>query len=116
MGTYPPKNEKVLKLLERALKESHKDEIDFNESERAQLNTIIKKADERMERVGKWYKRSPIVFNPSFFKALFWTSSRRKLSSIRSLSFINELYHPCPSDIPRRLGLNQEGRIPPLLR
>ena len=45
-----PKNERVLNLLERALKESHSEEIDFNTAQREQLNQIIRRADQRMEK------------------------------------------------------------------
>jgi site-specific DNA recombinase len=45
-----PKNERVIELLELALKESHKDEITFNSRRREDLNLIVRKADERMEK------------------------------------------------------------------
>ncbi len=45
-----PKNARVLEVLELALKESHKDEIEFNVTRREELNRIIRRADERMER------------------------------------------------------------------
>ena len=45
-----PKNIKVLKWLEGALKENHANEIDYNTQKREELNRIIKLADERMEK------------------------------------------------------------------
>jgi len=45
-----PKNERIIKWLEKALKESHAGEIDYNTQQREELNRIIKLADERMEK------------------------------------------------------------------
>lgn len=48
-----PKNEKVLKILEQALKESHSDEIDYNTSQRTIFTRTIETADKRIERAYK---------------------------------------------------------------
>lgn len=48
-----PKNEKVLKWLEKALKESHKDEIDYNTQKREAFNRVIRTADKRIEEAYK---------------------------------------------------------------
>ncbi len=48
-----PKNERVLKWIEKALKESHSQEIDLYESQRKQLNRIIGIADSRMANAYK---------------------------------------------------------------
>lgn len=45
-----PKDEEIIKWLESALKESHEDEINYNNQKREALNKIIKTADLRMER------------------------------------------------------------------
>lgn len=44
-----PKNERVLQWLEKALKESHSDEIDHNTGRREELTRLLKQADERMQ-------------------------------------------------------------------
>ena len=44
-----PKNERVLRVLEKALKESHADEIDYNTTKRNELTRIIQMADQRIE-------------------------------------------------------------------
>lgn len=48
-----PKNEKVLRILEKALKESHSDEIENNTAQRNRYTRIIETADKRIERAYK---------------------------------------------------------------
>ena len=48
-----PKNERVLNWLIKALKESHKDEIDYNTQKRESFNRIIRTADKRIEEAYK---------------------------------------------------------------
>jgi site-specific DNA recombinase len=43
------KNERILKWLDKALKESHSDEINYNTKQRNELNRIITSADKRIE-------------------------------------------------------------------
>lgn len=45
-----PKNERIIKWLEKALKESHAGEIDYNTQKREEFNRIIKTTDERIEK------------------------------------------------------------------
>ena len=44
-----PKNKRIVEWLEKALKESHKDEIGYNTNKREKLVKIIKSADKRIE-------------------------------------------------------------------
>lgn len=44
-----PKNTRVLQWLEKALKESHNEEIDYNTAKREEFNHIARTADQRME-------------------------------------------------------------------
>ena len=44
-----PKNERVLKWLEKALKEGHADEIDYNTNKRNELTRIVQSSDQRLE-------------------------------------------------------------------
>lgn len=48
-----PKNEKVLNWLIKAMKESHKDEIDYNTQKRESFNRIIRTSDRRIEEAYK---------------------------------------------------------------
>ena len=48
-----PKNEKVLGWLIKAMKESHKDEINYNTQKRESFNRIIRIADKRIEEAYK---------------------------------------------------------------
>lgn len=51
LTTIAPRNKRVLDWLERALKESHKDEIDFSETKRTALNAEFEKLQKRIERL-----------------------------------------------------------------
>lgn len=44
-----PKDGRIIKWLESALKESHKNEIDYNSNQREELNKIVRTADQRIE-------------------------------------------------------------------
>lgn len=44
-----PKNTRVLQWLEKALKESHNEEIDYNTAKREEFNRIARTADQRIE-------------------------------------------------------------------
>ena len=44
-----PKNKRILQWLEKAIKESHKEEIGYNTSKREELNRIIRQSDVRIE-------------------------------------------------------------------
>ena len=48
-----PKNERVLRVLERALKESHADEIAYNTTQRESFTRMIQVADRRIEEAYK---------------------------------------------------------------
>lgn len=48
-----PKNERVVQWLEKALRESHADEIKYNSSKREDLNRIVANADRRIETAYK---------------------------------------------------------------
>lgn len=48
-----PKNERILNWLIKAMKESHKDEIDYNTQKRESFNRIIRTADKRIEEAYK---------------------------------------------------------------
>ena len=48
-----PKTESVVRWLEKALKESHVDEIKYNSSKREELNRIVATADRRIEEAYK---------------------------------------------------------------
>ncbi len=48
-----PKSESVVRWLEKALKESHTDEIKYNSSKRDELNRIVASADRRIETAYK---------------------------------------------------------------
>lgn len=44
-----PKNPRILQWLEKALKESHNEEIDYNTAKREEFNRIVRTADQRIE-------------------------------------------------------------------
>jgi site-specific DNA recombinase len=44
-----PKDARILQWLEKAIKESHSEEIDYNTAKREELNRIIRTADKRIE-------------------------------------------------------------------
>lgn len=46
-----PKNERIIKWLEKALKESHKDKIEYHNTERNKLTQEVARIDNRLERL-----------------------------------------------------------------
>ncbi len=89
-----PKSEGVVRWLEKALKESHADEITYNSSKRSELNRIIATADRRIEEA---YKDKIDGNMPAdVCKKVIEGSTREKeaaLSSLMSLSEARTAYY-----------------------
>ncbi|NLB35032.1 MAG: recombinase family protein, partial [Elusimicrobia bacterium] len=83
-----PKNKKVLEWLIKAMKESHKDEIDYNTKKREAFNRIIATADRRIEEAykDKLDGRMPSVLCEKVMK----DTSREKEEAIDGLNKLNK--------------------------
>jgi len=83
-----PKNEKVLRWLEKALKESHVDQIDYNTSRREEISRLIKLADERMEKAYADKLDGKIPFN--LCDKVIEDSAKEKENLLESLAKLGE--------------------------
>jgi len=83
-----PKNERIIKWLEKALKESHSGEIDYNTKQREELNRIIKMADERMEKAyrDKLDSKAPAIL----CEKIIADSDKEKKDALESLNKLGE--------------------------
>jgi DNA invertase Pin-like site-specific DNA recombinase len=83
-----PKNARILKWLESALKEGHSNEIEYNTGRKEEINKIIKIADQRIEGAyrDKLDGRMPIQLCEKIIKE----STAEKGEAINSLGKLNE--------------------------
>ncbi len=89
-----PKSDSVVRWLEKALKESHADEIRYNSSKRDELNRIVAMADRRIEEA---YKDKLDGKMPAdICKKMIDSSTQEKedaLSSLKSLTKARTAYY-----------------------
>ena len=83
-----PMDDRVIKCLEKALKESHAGEVDCNTQRREELNKIIKTADERMEKAyrDKLDSKAPA----SLCEKIISDSDQEKKDALDSLNKLGE--------------------------
>ncbi len=82
-----PKNERVLQWLEKALKESHEGEIEYNTRKRDELTKIIQRADKRIEGA---YKDKLDGKMPGLCEKIMAESTDEKERAIYSLKNLSE--------------------------
>jgi site-specific DNA recombinase len=83
-----PKSEKVLKWLVKAMKESHINEIDYNEKQRESLNRIIRTTDQRIEQAyrDKLDSKMPMAL----CEKIMQESTKEKEDAIESLEKLSK--------------------------
>ena len=83
-----PKSESVIRWLEKALKESHADEIKYNSSKREDLNRIVASADRRIEAAYK--DKIDGKMPPDLCKKVIDDSTQEKEDALNSLHGLAE--------------------------
>ncbi len=83
-----PKNEQVLAWLTRAMKESHKDEIDYNTQKRESYNYIIRNYDTRIE--GAYKDKLDGKMPVSLCEKIITDSTKEKNDAIDALAKLSE--------------------------
>jgi len=83
-----PKNKKIIQWLEKALKESHTNEIEYNANKKNELNKIINSADRRIENAykDKLDEKTPT----SLCEKIMAESIKEKEGAIDSLNKLSE--------------------------
>ena len=83
-----PKNERVIRWIEKALRESHADEVGYNETKREGLNRVVRIADRRIEEAykDKLDGKMPAELCESIIKK----SAEEKELTLDSLKKLNE--------------------------
>jgi site-specific DNA recombinase len=79
-----PKNEKVLKILEKALKESYSDEVEHNTAQRERYTRIIETADKRIEKA--YYDKLDGKMPSELCQKVIGESEKEKVDAIESLN------------------------------
>lgn len=89
-----PKNERVLKWLEKALKETHAGEIEYYESQRKGLNSRFEKTQQRLEKMydDKLDGKIPEDFYDRKFKE-YTTEKEEVLEKLYKLNNTNTQYY-----------------------
>lgn len=83
-----PKTEGVLRVLEKALKESHIDEIDYNTAKRNELTRIIQLADQRIE--GAYRDKLDEKIPATLCEKIMNNSTREKEEALGALKKLGE--------------------------
>ncbi|TSC77444.1 MAG: Uncharacterized protein G01um101433_599 [Parcubacteria group bacterium Gr01-1014_33] len=83
-----PKTERVLRVLEKALKESHADEIDYNTTKRNELTRIIQLADQRIE--GAYRDKLDEKIPAALCEKIMSNSTREKEEALEALKKLGE--------------------------
>lgn len=83
-----PKNERIVQWLEKALKESHADEINYNTSKRNELNKIIAGADRRIE--GAYRDKLDGRIEPTLCEKMMTTATKEKEMALNALTKLSE--------------------------
>lgn len=85
-----PKNKKVLKWLEHALKESHVDEVERNDKKRADIERALERADRRME--GAYVDKLDGVMEPALCERIIAETKKEKVSLVEALKGLNSAH------------------------
>lgn len=89
-----PKSDRVLNWLERALKESHKDKIQYHTAQREKLNTQIATIDQRMEGAYEDKLDKRITAEKYDERSRKWQEDKADLlKSLHNLSDANQQYY-----------------------
>lgn len=83
-----PKNERVLKILEQALKESHADEINYYQAQRQELNAQFERTQRRLEAI--YEDKIDGKIPTDFYERKFKEYSEEKENAINKLSKLND--------------------------
>lgn len=83
-----PKNEKVLKWLEKALKESHADEKEYTNTQRESFNKIIQRLDSRLETIYDDKLDGKIA--PEFYERKFKQYTQEKENALDALNKLGQ--------------------------
>jgi hypothetical protein len=83
-----PKTDKVLKVLQKALKESHKDEIEYNTASLNEINRRIETAQRRLEAI--YEDKIDGKIPPEFYNRKFTEYTKEKVDATESLKRLNE--------------------------
>ena len=83
-----PKNEKIIQWLGKALKESHSDEINYNDTKRNELNKIIVSSDRRIE--GAYRDKLDGRIEPTLCEKMMIDATKDKEEALNSLNKLSE--------------------------
>ncbi len=83
-----PRTDKVLKILEKALKESHKDEIEYHTASLNEINRRIETAQRRLEAI--YEDKIDKKISPEFYDRKFTEYTKEKDSALIALRILNE--------------------------
>lgn len=86
--TVAPKNPRILQWLEKALKESHDEEINYNTAKREELNRIMRTADQRIENA--YRDKLDGKMPASLCEKMIKESTEEKESAIESLEKLSK--------------------------
>lgn len=83
-----PKTDKVLKIIEKALKESHSDEIDYHSSSIGAINKSLEIAQRRLEAI--YEDKIDRKISPEFYNRKFAEYTKDKEEALELLRKLNE--------------------------
>jgi site-specific DNA recombinase len=83
-----PKSERILKIIEKALKESHAEEIKYNENATRSLNNIIETSQRRLEKI--YEDKIDGTITQEFYSKKFKEYTEQKEDAIEKLKKLNE--------------------------
>lgn len=83
-----PKTNKVLKILEKALKENHEDEIKYHDAMLNGINKRIETAQKRLEAI--YEDKIDNKISPEFYNRKFTEYTKEKEDALESLKKLNE--------------------------
>ena len=83
-----PKNERIVQWLEKALKESHADEINYNTNKRNELNKIIAGTDRRIE--GAYRDKLDGRIEPALCEKMMASATKEKEMALDALTKLSE--------------------------
>ncbi|MBI2123808.1 MAG: recombinase family protein [Candidatus Wildermuthbacteria bacterium] len=83
-----PKNTRIMQWLEKALKESHADEINYNANQRNELTKIVADADRRIE--GSYRDKLDGRIEPTLCKKMMSDATKEKEAALDALQELSE--------------------------
>jgi len=83
-----PKNERIMQWLEKALKESHAEEVDYNANKKNEFNKIIASADRRIE--GAYRDKLDGRIDPSLCEKMMSSATKEKEAALGALQKLSE--------------------------